>query len=133
MILADTSAWIEFLRATGTDVDLRLDRLVSGQVDDVVTTEVVVMELLAGERDEHDVDRIRRLLYRYELVPLEGVSDFEEAARIYRTCRRAGETVRTRFDCLIAAVAIRVDAEVLHHDRDFDAIARHTPLRLAAA
>lgn len=34
-------------------------------------------------------------------------------------------------DYVIAAVAIREHAEVLHHDRDFDAIARHTPLQLA--
>ena len=33
-------------------------------------------------------------------------------------------------DCLIAAVAIRERAHVLHRDRDFDVIARHTDLRL---
>jgi predicted nucleic acid-binding protein len=31
---------------------------------------------------------------------------------------------------VIAAVAIRAGATVLHTDRDFDAIARHTELRL---
>jgi predicted nucleic acid-binding protein len=65
-------------------------------------------------------------------VPLEGLPDYEEAATIHRICRRQGETIRTRFDCLIAAVAIRVDAAVLHQDADFEAIARHTPLRLAS-
>ncbi|MGI8904565.1 MAG: PIN domain-containing protein [Solirubrobacteraceae bacterium] len=52
---------------------------------------------------------------------------------MYRACRRGGETIRTMLDCVIAAVAIREHAELLHHDRDFDAIARHTPLRLARA
>jgi predicted nucleic acid-binding protein len=33
--------------------------------------------------------------------------------------------------CLIAAVAIRNDVPVLHHDADFDVLARHTPLRVA--
>ncbi|MGZ5294241.1 MAG: PIN domain-containing protein [Actinomycetota bacterium] len=33
-------------------------------------------------------------------------------------------------DCLIAAVAIREGATVLHADRDFDVIARHTDLRI---
>ena len=49
----------------------------------------------------------------------------------YRTCRRNGDTVRKLVDCLIAAVAIRADVELLHADADFEALARHTPLRLA--
>jgi predicted nucleic acid-binding protein len=99
---------------------------------DIVTTDVVLMEILAGARDEADANGLRRLLYRYELVPVEGLIDFEAAASIYRTCRRGGSTIRTLVDCLIAAVAIRTDAAVLHQDRDFEAIARHTPLRLAS-
>ncbi len=89
------------------------------------------MEVLAGVSEESRVAQLRRVLDHFELIPVEGLSDFLEAAAIYRTCRRQGETVRTRFDCLISAVAIRVDAAVLHQDRDFEAIARHTPLRVA--
>ncbi|MDQ4070481.1 MAG: VapC toxin family PIN domain ribonuclease, partial [Actinomycetota bacterium] len=48
----------------------------------------------------------------------------------YRTCRRNGETVRRLIDCLVAAVAIRVQASVLHADADFDVLARHTSLRV---
>jgi predicted nucleic acid-binding protein len=130
VILVDSSAWVEFLRATDSPLHHRVRDLLTDGAH-VVTTEVVVMELLAGPGDERIVPRIRRLLQQYELVPLEGMSDFEDAAAIFRTCRRHGETVRKRIDCIIAAVAIRVDAEVLHRDRDFEAIARHTPLRLA--
>jgi predicted nucleic acid-binding protein len=49
---------------------------------------------------------------------------------IYRACRRRGETVHSQIDCLIATVAIRADSSLLHADADFEAIARHTPLRL---
>ena len=49
---------------------------------------------------------------------------------LYRTCRRNGDTVRKLIDCLIAAVAMRAELPILHADVDFDAIARHTPLRL---
>jgi predicted nucleic acid-binding protein len=132
VILADSSAWIEYLRATRSDVDRRLDGLIAADEESLVTTEVVHLELLAGAQSDAEALQLRRLLVRYELVPLEGLPDYEEAAAIYRTCRRQGETIRTRFDCLIAAVAIRVNAEILHHDRDFEAIARHTPLRLAS-
>jgi len=131
VILLDTSAWAEFLRATGSSVHERVRGLVVDEAD-IVTTDVVVMEVLAGARDDADQTGLRRLLYRYELVPVEGLGDYEAAAAIYRSCRRGGETIRALTDCLIAAVAIRADAAVLHRDRDFEAIARHTPLRLAS-
>jgi predicted nucleic acid-binding protein len=131
VILLDTSAWAEFLRATGSGVNTRVRKLVMEEAD-IVTTDVVVMEVLAGARDETDAAGLGRLLGRYELVPITGLGEYEEAAAIYRTCRRQGEPIRTLVDCLIAAVAIRADAAVLHRDRDFEAIARHTPLRLAS-
>jgi hypothetical protein len=34
--------------------------------------------------------------------------------------------------CLIAAVAMRHGATLLHRDQDFEVIARHTPLRVAS-
>ena len=33
-------------------------------------------------------------------------------------------------DCLVAAPVIRAGASILHKDRDFDVIARHTELRI---
>lgn len=73
---------------------------------------------------------LQALLYRCELVPVDGLDDFEAAAGIYRTCRTGGQSVGRLADCLIAAVAIRTGLEVLHRDRDFDAIARNTALRV---
>lgn len=130
MILVDTSAWVEYLRATGS----RVHRTMRGLLESgerLASTEVVVMELLAGARDDTHLDRLRRLLFACEFLPLAGLADYEEAAALYRRCRRAGSTLRSLTDCLIAVVAIRSGAEVIHVDRDFDAIARHTPLRLA--
>ena len=52
---------------------------------------------------------------------------------MYRTCRAAGETVRKPVDRLIAAIAIQVQASVLHADSGFDALARHTRFSIARA
>jgi predicted nucleic acid-binding protein len=127
VILADTSAWVEYLRATGSPVHLRLRELIAGE-GELVTTEVVIMELLAGAADAEEVASLRRLLGRFELVAVEGLADFEAAADLYRRCRAGGETVRKLSDCLIAAVALRHGATLLHRDADFEVIARHTPL-----
>lgn len=126
MILVDTSAWVEFLRDTGSPVCTRVDDLLDG---DVATCDPIRMEVLAGARDESHLNGLRRLLARatvIEVVP----ADYEDAAALYRTCRHRGETVRKLIDCLIGAVAIRAGAQVLHADSDFEALARHTPLAL---
>jgi predicted nucleic acid-binding protein len=130
VILADTSAWVEYLRATGSPVHLRLRRLIADE-GDLVTTEVVMMELLAGETTPEGVVRLRRLLGRFDLLAVEGLADYEAAAELHRRCRAGGETVRNLTDCLIAAVAVRHGAALLHRDQDFDVIARHTRLRVA--
>lgn len=128
--LADTSAWIEYLRATGSPTHLRLRRLIADE-GAVVTTEVVVVELLAGASNDDELSRLGRLLGRFELLPAQGLADYEAAAGLYRRCRRAGETVHKLTDCLIAVVAMRAGAALLHRDQDFDVIARHAPLLVA--
>lgn len=129
LTLADTSAWIEYLRGTGSPVGTRVrSALAAGKL---ATTEVVIMEVLAGAADVPDRDRLRRLLRRFQLLHVGGLHTYESAGEIHRVCRSRSETIHRMTDCLIAAVAIREGAELLHHDRDFDAIARHTRLRVA--
>ena len=129
MILADTSAWVEFLRGTGSQVSVRLRTGL--EHDELATTDVVLMEVLAGARDDRHRDRLRALLRRADFVPTEGPHDYEDAAEIYRICRRQGGTVRALTDCLIAVVALRAGLPVLHADSDFTTIARHTNLAIA--
>jgi predicted nucleic acid-binding protein len=131
VILVDSSVWIEFLRATGSAEHLRLRALIMEEAP-LATTEIVLMELLAGARSDPEADELRRLLYgRCAFVSLRGTADYELAAALYRRCRRAGDTIRSLTDCLIAIVAIGAGAELLQRDVDFDTIARHSPLRLA--
>jgi predicted nucleic acid-binding protein len=132
VILADTSAWVEYLRATGSPAHLRLRQLILDEAE-VAVTDVVVMELLAGAATDVRLAQLRKLLLRFEHLPVEGLADFEAAAGLYRRCRRGGETVRALTDCLVAAVALRTGVAVLHQDRDFDVIARHAPLQVASA
>jgi predicted nucleic acid-binding protein len=130
MILIDSSGWVEFLRATGSSTHLRVRSALEEQLE-LASTEVVVMEILAGARDDRDRNRLRRLLYAQTFLPVEGPTDYEQAAELYRLCRQGGETPRKLSDCLIAAVAIRNDVELLCEDADFATIARHAPLRIA--
>ncbi len=87
------------------------------------------MELLAGTRSRRERSKLRARLIALPRLTVRGLTDFESAADLYQTCRGRGATVRKLIDCLIAAVAIRESATVLHNDRDFDALAKHTRLR----
>jgi len=122
VILADTSAWVEYDRATGSSADERLSQLIEG-AGPVATTEPVVMEVLAGARDDAREAQLRRLLLRFELLSFDAVIDFDGAMRIYRRCRAAGVTPRGLLDCMIAAVAWRREAALLSHDADMDRVA----------
>lgn len=127
-LLADTSAWVEYLRGTGSGPHVAL--LEALQAGSFATTDPVVMELLAGVGSARRGEQLAATLARGTYLAC-GPEDFLDAARIYASCRRAGSTVRNMLDCLIAAVAIREGIAVLHNDRDFETIARHSSLQLA--
>ena len=96
---------------------------------DLAICDAVSMEVLAGARSERHLIQLRGLLARATMLPTTP-ADYEVAASMYRSCRASGETVRKLIDCLIAAVAVRAGAELLHADTGFVALARHTELRL---
>jgi predicted nucleic acid-binding protein len=129
VILVDSSAWIEYLRATDSQVD-RCLRVLLRKKRPLATVGIVMLEVLAGARDEAHARKLARLLGRCRLLAVEEPSDDEAAAALYRACRREGITIRRPPDLLIATIAIRTDTPLLHLDGDFDAIARQAPLRV---
>lgn len=132
MILVDSSAWVEFDRATGSPVDLALTELISSG-GPVAVTEPILMEVCAGARTAAREKDLRRLLTRFHLARFDAASDFNAAVTIYRSCRRVGVTPRGLIDCLIAAVALRGNHEVLARDRDLTNLAAVVALRLHPA
>lgn len=126
-MVVDTSAWIEFLRDTGSPTCEAVDRLLG--TADLAITDAISMEVLAGARDERHLADLRGLLARCTTLPT-GPADYDRTAAMYRTCRRSGDTVHRLIDCLTAAVAVEADAAVLHADADFAVLATHTSLRV---
>ena len=127
MILIDTSAWIEFLRDTGSATCNRVEALLESEI---AICDAIRMGVPAGARDERHLHNLRRLLARATVFPT-GPRHYDDAAALYRLCRQEGETVRKLIDCLIGAVAIYADAAILHNDADFDILSRHTDLKIA--
>ena len=128
MLLADTSAWVEYLRGSGSPTAAQLRAAIAA--NDVLVIDPVYLEVMAGTRSPM-VDSTRLLLEAQQFATLTSRQDWLEAAEIYRQLRQRGITIRSHMDALIAAVAIRLDVEILHRDRDFDIIEQHTALRIA--
>ncbi|MFN0206955.1 MAG: PIN domain-containing protein, partial [Planctomycetota bacterium] len=125
MYLVDTSVWINTFRR---DDPFDLEEVVP--YDSIVTCPPIVQEILQGFRDERAWRTARESLYSLAIVesPM-SIAVFEEAANLFRAAKRAGFTIRSSVDCLIAACAIRNDLEVLHCDRDFSILAKVSNLR----
>lgn len=132
MILVDTSALLELVHGTGSEVNARLRELVTSSAP-LAVTQAVSMEVLAGARNEADEGDLRRMLRWFVMLPVEPDVDFEAAARIYRLCRRTGVTLRSLIDCLVASVAMRNNASVLAQDADFGRMAGVVNLKLDPA
>lgn len=128
MILIDTTAWVEYLRATGSAAAIEVRRLLSEEADQVAMCEPVAMEILSGISDDNALAKLERLVNGLPSLNVDGSIDFRVAAQIYRGARRAGRTIRSINDCLIAAIAIRHDARIIYQNNDFDVIAAMTTL-----
>ena len=125
MLLVDTSVWIDLFRKPA-----RLAPASVGDIDDFVTALPVVQEVLQGFRDEQAYQLAREAMLAFPIIDSPVPAErFLEAAELFRAARRAGLTVRSGVDCLIAASAIRHNLTVVHRDRDFTALARVSPLR----
>jgi hypothetical protein len=96
----------------------------------VSLTDLILTEILQGIRDHRQYERVKDLLLRLNILHAVPVKTYIHAAEIYRTCRNKGFTIRKTIDCLIAAVAIESDCQLLSKDKDFISIAQCVDLQL---
>ena len=120
MILADTSAWVEYDRATGSSVDERMATLI-GTDGPLAVTQPISMEVVAGARDQRRQEELTNLLQRFVLRRFDADVDFSAATRIYLACRKVGVTPRNLIDCMVAS---RHGDSILAYDVDLDRVCR---------
>lgn len=127
LYLVDTSAWVlATRRSLHPVVKERLDALLSSDL--VATCGLIELELLAGTVDERELAWLQTSLGGvHRLATVE--ADWAAAGRLAFELRRAGITVPFP-DALLATLAIRYGAILLHVDRHFDRMVRHSPLQV---
>lgn len=129
MIMVDTTVWIDFLRGTRSAEQKVLEKAISAGTRLICITDVIQTEILQGIRSDDQYAKTRHLLQRVPCLTAKAPATFLHAADLYRRCRKKGATIRSTVDCLIAAVCIENKVPLLHHDRDFEVLARHVGLK----
>lgn len=128
-MLVDTSVWIDYFNGYPSPEAERLARAISDD-EAIALPGLVITEILLGLRTEADAVRIQNLLDAFDTINNPVHQDYLESARIYRTCRSKGFTVRSTIDCVIAQLCLRDNLPLLSKDRDFKRISQCFPLRL---
>jgi len=128
MVLGDTTVWIDFFADRSEPHVTMLQKLIEME-EDLSLCGVILSEVLQGIRFDTDFIKTNEYLSDLIFLPMQQAT-FVQAAEIYRSLRKKGITVRKPVDCMIASVAIEYNVHLLHNDRDFDHIAKHTKLRV---
>ena len=130
MILVDTSVLIDLFKGASNGPANRMREVLGHHIPYGITS-VIYQEMLQGAKSDKEYNLLKDYLSSQRFFhPQDAVKTYEDAARIYFSCRKKGVTIRSTIDCLIAQIALEQDLALLHNDRDFDAMAPIIKLRL---
>ena len=128
MIVADTSAWIDYFNgiiAPHTNrlhEDLAEERIIIG--------DIIIIELLQGFRADTEYRTVSTLIDSLEYRDFMGKDMAIKAADNYRYLRKKGITVRKTIDVIIASFCIDNGYYLIHNDKDFDPFEKHLGLQV---
>ncbi len=124
-LLADTSAWVASFQSTGHE-RLKQKLKEALEQDTLAISGMVLCELLQGARSQGEYQNLlQRLQALHYLTTLE--ETWQRAARLSFELRKKGIAVPAT-DLLIAQTALDHGCSLLHCDKHFDWIARHSDL-----
>lgn len=126
--LYDTSVWVDFRKNVFSAQTNQLDEDIENNF--VCICPVIIQEVLQGIREDAEFEALKDDFKALRILQLEATEVAVAAARLYRTLRKKGVTIREPNDCLIAIYALHFDLELCHNDIDFDHIAAHTDLKI---
>jgi len=128
LIVADTSAWIDYVKGidaphtNALDYELAHDRIATG--------DIIITEFLQGFRTEADYLAARQLMETLEYHDFLGKALAYKSALNYRLLRRQGITVRKTIDVIISTFCIEHDFKLIHNDKDFDPMEEYLGLKV---
>ena len=127
LFLADTSIWLLVLRKQFIpEVKDRINNLL--KEDLIITTGIVILELLSGTKTETEFQRLKMRLDVLDTIESDK-SLWQYACELGFKLRRKGVTV-PHTDILIGACALKTESTIIHADAHFDMMAKLTKLKV---
>ena len=131
-VVVDSSVWIDFFnQKSSSQIEIIKSQLSNySEYSPFVILPIILQEILQGIEDDRQHIVVGDVLSGLERLEINQFLYAEKAADLYRHLRKKGVTVRKANDCLIAAVCIDYQFDILHNDKDFDNIAKYTSLKI---
>jgi predicted nucleic acid-binding protein len=124
MVLVDTSVLIGYLKGIDKEPIRKLDEIIESKIPFGINN-YIYQEILQGSRDKDEFEELKEYLGSLRFYELRyGKESYEKAASIYFQCRKAGLTIRSTIDLLIAETAIENELFLLEDDNDYKAISK---------
>ena len=127
MVLVDTTVWIDFFSGKSYSHVKIFENLILNK-EDICICGVILTEILQGIKNDNEFEKTQDLLKNLIFLPV-NYHTYLYSAQIYRKLRKKGITIRKTIDCIIAAVAIEHNSQLLHNDKDFIPIEKYFSLR----
>ena len=124
-LLVDTTVWVKFLRGLDASLKEQLGFLVLE--NRVFTSEIIIMEILRGAKSDKEYS----MLYQDFLALPQLAIDhtvWEKAWQTAYTIRRSGINIPMA-DIIIASTALYYKCTLMHSDKHFNLLTKHTELK----
>ncbi len=126
--IADTSIWIDYFNNLRNDKTEAIIEAV--ETDTIMLLPVIVQEVLQGIRNEKDFYKTKKAYLQLIFLEYDSIEMAIQAASLYRFLIKRGVTIRKPNDCLIGVICIEYNYLLIHNDKDFTQIAKHTNLKI---
>lgn len=128
-MIFDSSVWVDFLNGKQS----RNAILLQLQIREFYPVHIcppIFQEILQGIKNDERFDEVKDLIFGLNLLSIDPYFAADGAISLYRQLRKDGVTIQKPNDCLIAFYSIHFKLELVHNDKDFDKIAKHTSLKI---
>ncbi|WP_069473710.1 type II toxin-antitoxin system VapC family toxin [Candidatus Marithrix sp. Canyon 246] len=128
MLVVDSSVWIDYFNGKETPQTLFLRD--DAPRDQILVGDLILCEVLQGFKHQKHFENAKKLLFSFAYQDMAGSKIALKSAENYRQLRSRGVTIRKTIDVIIATFCIQNEHQLLHSDRDFDAIETNLPLQV---
>ena len=131
-IVVDSSVWVNFFnrRPSSQSDEVKSILISSANKSPFIILPVIMQEVLQGIEDARLYTIVKENLFGLEFIDFDNYDLAVKSAELFRYLRKKGVTIRKPNDCLIAAICIENNFSILHNDKDFNNIAKHTSLKI---